>query len=161
MTETERERTIPESWHASETVEEYLDYLIGALLLKATQNASQLAPNLEIPGLIIMLFINSHGPASPATVVNETGIDKSVVVTSLQTLRIHGHVTTMPNEYNRGHTLYSTTRRGIKHLEQIRTHNVREYAQVLSTWTDSEVDQFLRALKSIVNGIGNLGKPAR
>src|SRR5699024_11573405 len=99
MPDKEPVNTHNASLHAAQAVEECLNYLTSALLAKATQDASGLAPTLEMPGLIIMLFISSRGPTSPAAIVKETGIDKTVVTHSLETLRIHGHVTPISNEY--------------------------------------------------------------
>src|SRR5699024_12827045 len=94
------------------------------------------------------MFINSRGRTSPAAIGKETGIDKSLVIHILETPRIHGHVTPIPNEYNRGHSPYSATRRGKKHLKQIRDQNTEEYAEVLEAWTEPESFDSLRDRKS-------------
>lgn len=140
----------------AQTVEECLNQLTSILLARATRSASGLAPNLEMPGLMIMMFIDSRGQTSPAAIVKETGIDKSLVIHILETLRIHGHVTPIPNEYNRGHSLYSATRRGKKHLEQIRDENIEEYAKVLEAWTEPEILRFTEALRTFADSIADL-----
>lgn len=140
----------------AQAVEECLNQLTSILLARATRSASGLAPNLEMPGLMIMMFIDSRGQTSPAAIVKETGIDKSLVIHILETLRIHGHVTPIPNEYNRGHSLYSATRRGKKHLEQIRDENIEEYAKVLEAWTEPEILRFTEALRTFADSIADL-----
>src|SRR5690625_5039818 len=140
----------------TQAVEQCLNQLTSILLARATRIASGLAPNLEMPGLMIMMFIDSRGQTSPAAIVKETGIDKSLVIHILETLRLHGHGTPIPNEYNRGHSLYSATRRGKQHLEQIRDENIEEYPTVRGAWTEPEILRFTEALRTFPDRIAGL-----
>src|SRR5699024_5577415 len=140
----------------AQAVEECLNQLTSILLARATRSASGLAPNPDMPEALTMVFIDSRGHSPPVAFVKETGVDKSLVIHILETLRIHGHVTPIPIEYKRGHSLYSATRRGKKHLEQIRDQNIEEYAEVLEAWTEPEILRFIEALRTFADRIADL-----
>ncbi len=134
-------------------IEEGISVLFRNTKMRLKDYSERLDPELQPAGYTILRYVMSREPIRAADIATALGMDKSAVSRQLTSLREIGLLETHPDPADGRATLLASSEKARTALASFQASFRSAYREVLSTWDDSDVDNFARLLRKFNDGI--------